>query len=102
MAVIFVTVVLMSFLNYQIPTIVLWLMAVVFFGGTIAYIVSKGMSVFVVRRLLETVFVVWIIASLTFLLLRVLPGGPFDAEKALPPEVIVNLEKKYHLNDSLP
>jgi oligopeptide transport system permease protein len=36
---------------------------------------------------------------LTFLLLRVAPGGPFDSERKLPPEVIANLEAKYHLDE---
>jgi oligopeptide transport system permease protein len=30
--------------------------------------------------------------------LRILPGGPFDSEKALPPEVLENLNKKYKLD----
>jgi oligopeptide transport system permease protein len=34
----------------------------------------------------------------TFFLLRALPGGPFDKEKKLPPEVKQNIEKKYHLD----
>src|ERR1700692_1039861 len=89
----------MSFFNYQIPTALWWLEAAIFLGGTITYVVSRGMSLFVIKRLLETVFVVWVIASLTFLLLRILPGGPFDSEKALPAEVMANLALKYHLND---
>jgi oligopeptide transport system permease protein len=35
------------------------------------------------------------------LLLRVLPGGPFDSEKRLPEKVKVNIEKKYKLNEPL-
>src|ERR1700722_17820503 len=94
--------VLASFFNFEIPTVVWWLESLLFFGGTAAFVVSRGMTLFVLKRLLETVFVVWVIASLTFLMLRVLPGGPFDSEKALPPEVMANLAKKYHLDDSLP
>ena len=93
--------VVMSFFNFEIPSGLWWVSTVVFFGGAIAFTVSRGMTRFVIRRLLETVFVVWVIASLTFLLLRVLPGGPFDSEKALPAEVMANLAKKYHLDDSL-
>jgi oligopeptide transport system permease protein len=101
-AVLFVTLVMMSFLGYEIP-LALWIVSgLVFFGGSIAYIVAQGMGLFVIKRLLETVFVVWVIASLTFLLLRVLPGGPFDSEKALPPEVMANLAKKYHLDQTIP
>lgn len=63
------------------------------------YAVVKGsMLVYVTKRLLEALFVIWVIATLTFLLLRFLPGGPFDAEKALPPEIKANIEAKYGLN----
>src|SRR5947208_2783698 len=89
----------MSFFGYQIPSALSWLTAAVSVGGIFTYVIAKGMSLFVLKRLIETVFVVWIIASLTFILLRVLPGGPFDTEKALPPEVMANLAKKYHLDD---
>jgi len=33
--------------------------------------------------------------------MRVAPGGPFDTEKTLPPEVQANLDKKYHLDEPL-
>jgi oligopeptide transport system permease protein len=53
------------------------------------------------RRIIVVVPVLWLIASLTFFLLRILPGGPFDAEKRLPPEVVANLKAKYHLDQPL-
>ena len=31
--------------------------------------------------------------------MRLAPGGPFDSERKLPPEIIANLEAKYHLNE---
>jgi oligopeptide transport system permease protein len=45
--------------------------------------------------------VLWFVATLTFLALRVAPGGPFDSERKLPPEVIANLEAKYHLDETV-
>src|SRR4030095_11936453 len=36
---------------------------------------------------------------LTFFLLRFAPGGPFDRERKLPPEVLANIEAKYHLDE---
>jgi len=45
--------------------------------------------------------VLWLITTLTFVLLRIIPGGPFDAEKRLPPEVVANLKAKYHLDQPL-
>ncbi|MGI9533344.1 MAG: ABC transporter permease [Thermodesulfobacteriota bacterium] len=43
--------------------------------------------------------VVLFVVSLTFFLLRILPGGPFDEEKQLPPKIQENLEKKYKFNE---
>lgn len=42
-----------------------------------------------------------ILITLAFFLIRAAPGGPFDTEKALPPEIQANLDKKYHLDESL-
>ena len=41
------------------------------------------------------------VASITFFLLHFIPGNPFSGAKTLPPEIIVNLEKKYHLNEPI-
>ncbi len=51
------------------------------------------------KRLFHGLIVLWVVATLTFLLLRLAPGGPFDSERKLPPEVIANLEAKYHLDE---
>lgn len=47
------------------------------------------------------ILVLWVIATFTFLLMHAIPGGPFAREKALPPEILRNLEERYHLDDSL-
>jgi oligopeptide transport system permease protein len=57
---------------------------------------------FLARRLLHGLVVLWVVMTLTFALLRVLPGGPFDRERRLPPEVMANIEAKYHLDESFP
>ncbi len=59
------------------------------------------MKKFLTRRLIAMVITLWIIATLTFILAKVIPGGPFTKEKALPPAVLKNIEAKYHLNDPL-
>jgi oligopeptide transport system permease protein len=51
------------------------------------------------KRFSHGLLVLWVVATLTFLLLRLAPGGPFDSERKLPPEVIANLEAKYHLDE---
>ncbi len=91
----------LSFFGYQIEPWFWWFSSIVTSTGVILFVVQRGLTLFVLRRLLEAMFVIWVIASLTFLLLRVLPGGPFDSEKALPKEVMANLEKKYKLNEPL-
>jgi oligopeptide transport system permease protein len=53
------------------------------------------------KRCLHGLLVLWVVATVTFLLLRLAPGGPFDSERKLPPEVIANLEAKYHLDEPL-
>lgn len=39
--------------------------------------------------------------TLTFFALRALPGGPFDAEKRLPPQIQAKIEARYHLDKPL-
>lgn len=53
-------------------------------------------------RTLEALLTLWLLATLCFVLLRAAPGGPFDAEKAAPPEVEAALAAQYRLDQSLP
>ncbi len=59
------------------------------------------MLTFLLKRLFHGLAVVWVVATLTFILLRLAPGGPFDRERKLPPEVLANIEAKYHLDEPL-
>lgn len=59
------------------------------------------MYAFVARRLVSGILVLLVVASFTFVLLQVVPGGPFDKDKKLPPEILANVEAKYRLNDPL-
>lgn len=43
----------------------------------------------------------WIIVSLVFFMVRAAPGGPFDGERRLPPEVEANLLAAYNLDQPL-
>jgi oligopeptide transport system permease protein len=56
---------------------------------------------FIVRRLLETIPVLLVIVTATFFMIRFVPGGPFTAEKALPPEILKNLEAHYGMDRPL-
>jgi len=56
----------------------------------------------ILKRILLAIPVLLVVASLTFVLVRIVPGGPFDADKNLPPEIIANLNAKYHLDKPVP
>jgi oligopeptide transport system permease protein len=56
---------------------------------------------FVARRLLQIVPVLFVIITATFFMVRFVPGGPFTAEKAIPPEILKNLEAHYGLDRPL-
>ncbi len=53
---------------------------------------------FIVRRSLWMLLVLFAVSLITFFLMHAVPGGPFDGEKALPPEVMANLNQRYHLD----
>ena len=53
------------------------------------------------KRLLVAVPVLIIVASITFFLVRLAPGGPFDSEKVVAPQVLKNLNEVYNLNAPL-
>lgn len=56
---------------------------------------------FITRRLLETIPVLFIIATATFFMMRAAPGGPFSGEKNMRKEVLANMEKHYGLDKPL-
>jgi oligopeptide transport system permease protein len=56
---------------------------------------------FALRRLLVTIPVLWIAITISFFVLRLAPGGPFDGERPLSPAVMRNLEAHYNLDKSL-
>lgn len=56
---------------------------------------------FLVRRTISVVTALFFVVTLTFFMMKAIPGGPFDSEKKLPPAIQKNLEEKYHLNDPL-
>ncbi|MGB0290813.1 MAG: ABC transporter permease, partial [Opitutales bacterium] len=55
----------------------------------------------IARRLLQALPTLWIIATATFVLLRLAPGGPFDSEKPVSPEIKLQIEAHYGLDDPL-
>jgi oligopeptide transport system permease protein len=51
-----------------------------------------------IKRVLAAIPVLIIVASLTFFFVRLAPGGPFDTDRAVSEEVLINLQEAYNLN----
>ena len=56
------------------------------------------MKAFALRRLKGFVLTLWIVLTVSFFLMRAVPGGPFSGERALHPLVEQNLQRRYHLD----
>ena len=56
---------------------------------------------FIARRILELIPVLFIIATVTFFMIRMAPGGPFDSEKNTTPEIRKAIEAYYGLDKPL-
>lgn len=100
-ALVWIGLIVATFFDVDIPSWVWWTATGLTAAGAIYYTVRNGLSIYVGKRLIEALITCWVIATATFLLLRVVPGGPFDTEKALPPEIKASIEAKYNLNAPL-
>lgn len=56
---------------------------------------------FILKRLATIPPTLFVVASLVFLMVRLAPGGPFDDERAIQPEIKAQIEARYHLRDPL-
>lgn len=54
---------------------------------------------FVLRRLLTAIPTLFVIITLSFFLMHIAPGGPFNMERGIPPEIKANIERVFHLNE---
>src|SRR6201982_4272122 len=59
------------------------------------------MIFFIARRLVGLVIVLVCVVTITFCLVRLMPGGPFDRERKLPPHIEAELLAKYKLDGPL-
>jgi oligopeptide transport system permease protein len=59
------------------------------------------MTAYVLRRLLGVLPLLALIAFFAFVFMRAAPGGPFDQERALPPQIEASLRARYHLDEPL-
>ena len=59
------------------------------------------MTAYFLRRLAVAVPTLLVLIVVSYVLMYAAPGGPFDTERALPPEILANLERKYGLDRPL-
>jgi oligopeptide transport system permease protein len=60
---------------------------------------QSGLGQHIVSRMLGLIPTLLMLITIAFFMMRMAPGGPFDGEKVLPPEIRANLEAKYHLDE---
>ena len=56
---------------------------------------------YILKRILLAIVTIWAVATLTFFLMNMVPGGPFLSEKAISPQSTAALEAKYGLDKPL-
>ncbi|GAG23505.1 unnamed protein product, partial [marine sediment metagenome] len=56
-----------------------------------------GLS-YLLKRLGTMIPVFFAVVTVVFFSIRFAPGGPFDEERRIPPEIVENLNQKYHLD----
>ena len=91
----------LSFFNYKIPSLLMWFTLALVGTIFVFYISHKNLISYALRRVVGVAALLLIISSLVFIMLRTLPGGPFDEDRALPPEVEKNIRAKYSLDAPL-
>ena len=69
--------------------------------GAAAKEMTPEMLAYAARRLAAIPPTLFVIVTLAFAVVRAAPGGPFDAEQSLPPQVKANLERAYGLDQPL-
>ena len=56
---------------------------------------------YIFRRVISSLLTLFIVITLTFFMMRAIPGGPFTDEKAIPSFVLEKMMSRYNLNDNL-
>lgn len=56
---------------------------------------------YILKRISTTILTLFLVVTLTFFLMRLMPGGPFDGEKNIPPKIKARLEQKFGLDKPL-
>lgn len=59
------------------------------------------MAKYILKRIATSIITLWAVITITFFMLRLLPGGPFTSERNIPEAIMQNLEVKYGLDKPL-
>ena len=59
------------------------------------------MTGYVIRRVLQLIPVLWAVATITFFLMHMVPGGPFTQDKKVPADILAALNRRYNLDQPL-
>jgi len=90
--------VVLNLANYEVPAGLMLAIGLELVIGLSVFAYLNNSVIYCLKRIVEAFITLLVIATFTFALLRLMPGGPFDEEKALPPEIKANIEKKYGLD----
>ena len=60
------------------------------------------MAKYIIKRIMLAVMSIIIVSAITFFVMELIPGGPFNKEKAASPEVIKALNERYNLDKPVP
>lgn len=56
------------------------------------------MARYFLQRVLTMLVVAWVVVTVTFFMLKALPGGPFTSERNIPEAIMKNIERRYNLD----
>ena len=59
------------------------------------------MKKYIFKRVISSLLTLFVVITLTFFMMRAIPGGPFTDEKAIPSFVLEKIMNRYQLNDPL-
>ena len=56
---------------------------------------------YTLRRIASSIPTLFVLAVVTFFMMRIAPGGPFDGNRRIPDEIRANVERAFHLDEPL-
>ena len=59
------------------------------------------MRKYIFQRIWTSLLTLFVVITLTFFMMRAIPGGPFTDEKGIPPHIMAKIMERYRLNDPL-